>query len=35
MTTATLTQSPTTTWRHRSQFRLATRALARDKVAVG
>jgi ABC-type dipeptide/oligopeptide/nickel transport system permease subunit len=35
MTTATLTQSPTTTWRHRSQFRLATRALARDTVAVG
>jgi ABC-type dipeptide/oligopeptide/nickel transport system permease subunit len=35
MTTATSTKSPTTAWRHRSQFRLATRALARDKVAVG
>jgi len=35
MTAATLTTSATTAWRHRSQFRLATRALARDKVAVG
>jgi len=35
MTAATLTKSPTTAWRHRSQFRMATRALARDKVAVG
>jgi peptide/nickel transport system permease protein len=35
MSTATLTTSPATAWRHRSQFRLATRALARDKVAVG
>jgi len=35
MTSATLTKPATTAWRRRSQFRLATRALARDKVAVG
>jgi peptide/nickel transport system permease protein len=35
MTTATLPRPQPTTWRQRSQLRLATRALARDKVAVG
>lgn len=34
MTSATLDRPQATAWRHRSQFRLAIRALARDKVAV-
>ncbi|MBO0876078.1 MAG: ABC transporter permease, partial [Pseudonocardia sp.] len=35
MTTATLPRPQPATWRQQSQFRLATRALTRDKVAVG
>ena len=35
MTSATLDRPQATTWQHRSQFRLAIRALTRDKVAVG
>jgi ABC-type dipeptide/oligopeptide/nickel transport system permease subunit len=34
MTSATLDRSQAALWRHRSQFRLAIRALARDKVAL-